>query len=234
MTALVVLTIASLAARAQDFAASADEAQEKASRDRQRASETAQRDRERAREQSERDREQAQRDRERWDRAIEAFEAVASMGGRRADAGLYWKAYAQRKAGRPADALATLGQLRKTAPQSKYLKEADNLELEIRQASGRPSVPERGADEDLQLIALNALMTSNADQAVPMLEKFLGSGASPKLRNRALFVLTQSGSPRGRTVVEDIARGKSHPDLQRTAVKYLGLFGGDESRQVLS
>jgi len=260
MTALVVLAIAAPSARAQDFAASADEAQdaqEKAQQDRQRASEQAHRDRERASEQAERDRERAQRDseraeeranrederyergtealdEERWDRAIEAFDSVASKGGRRADAALYWKAYAQRKAGKPADALATLGQLRKTAPQSKYIKEADNLEQEIRQqASGQPPAPERASNDDEKLIALNALLTSNAEQAVPMLEKFLGSGASPKLRNRALFVLTQSGSPRGRAVVADIARGKSHPDLQRTAVKYLGLFGGDESRQVL-
>jgi HEAT repeat protein len=254
MTAVLVgLALAAPPARAQVLLESADEAQAQAQRDRDRA----QRDREHAREVAERDREKAERDRdrgqeradreeeryergtealdeERWDRAIEAFEAVASMGGRRADAGLYWKAYAQRKAGRPADALTTLGQLRKTAPQSKYLKEADNLEMEIRQTSGAPPAPERESDEDLKLIALNALMTSNADQAVPMLEKFLGSGASPKLRNRALFVLTQSGSPRGRAVVADIARGKSHPDLQRTAVKYLGLFGGDESRQLLS
>jgi HEAT repeat protein len=255
MTALVVLAIAGPSARAQDFAASADaaqEAQEKAARDRQRASETAQRDRERAREQAERDREGARAeeranrederyergtealDEERWDRAIESFDSVVSMGGRRADAGLYWKAYAQRKAGRPADALATLGQLRKTAPQSKYIKDADSLEQEIRQDSGRPPAPERASNDDEKLIALNALLTSNAEQAVPMLEKFLSSGSSPKLRNRALFVLTQSGSPRGRAVVADIARGKSHPDMQRTAVKYLGLFGGEESRQVLS
>jgi HEAT repeat protein len=259
MTALVVLALAAPSVRAQDFAVSADEAQDKAQADRQRASERAQRDRERAREQAERDRERAQTDREsaraeeranrederyergtealdeeRWDRAIEAFDSVASLGGRRADAGLYWKAYAQRKAGRPADALATLGQLRKTAPQSKYIKEADNLEREIRQDSGRPPAPERASNDDEKLIALNALLTSNAEQAVPMLEKFLSSGASPRLRNRALFVLTQSGSPRGRAVVADIARGKSHPDMQRQAVKYLGLFGGDESRQILS
>jgi HEAT repeat protein len=261
MTALVVLAIAAPSARAQDFAAGADEAQdaqEKAQQDRQRASEQAHRDRQRASEQAERDRERAQRDseraeeranrqderfergtealdEERWDRAIEAFDSVANMGGRRADAGLYWKAYAQRKAGRPADALATLGQLRKTAPQSKYIKEADNLEREIRQqASGQPPAPERASDDDEKLIAINTLLNTNAEQAVPLLEKFLGSGASLKLRNRALFVLTQSGSPRGRAVVADIARGKSHPDMQRTAVKYLGLFGGDESRQVLS
>ena len=244
MTALVVLALAAPPARAQGSQESAREAHEQAERER----EQAQRDREQAQRESERDRaeQRANRederyergtealDEERWDRAIEAFDSVVSMGGRRADAGLYWKAYAQRKAGRPADALATLGQLRKTAPQSKYIKEADNLEMEIRQTGGQPPRPERESDEDLKLIALNALMTSDAEQAVPMLEKFLSSGASPKLRNRALFVLTQSGSPRGRAVVADIARGKSHPDLQRTAVKYLGLFGGDESRQVLS
>ena len=173
-------------------------------------------------------------DDEAWDRALESFDQVARSGSRRADAALYWKAYAQRKAGRPADALATLAQLRKTAPQSKYLKEADNLEQEIRQSSGQRPAPERESDEDLKLMALNALLTSNSEQAVPMLEKFLGSGAAPKLRNRALFILTQSGSPRGRAVVADIARGKSHPDLQRTAVKYLGLFGGDESARILS
>lgn len=258
MTALVVLALAAPSVRAQDFTSGADEAQDKAQQDRQRAAEQAHRDRERANEQAERDRERAQQDsaraeeranrederyergtealdEERWDRAIEAFDSVVSMGGRRADAGLYWKAYAQRKAGRPADALATLGQLRKTAPQSKYIKEADNLELEIRQVGGQPPAPERASNDDEKLIAINTLLTTNAEQAVPMLEKFLSSpSASPKLRNRALFVLTQSGSPRGRAVVADIARGKSHPDMQRQAVKYLGLFGGDESRQVLS
>ncbi|HET6899011.1 MAG TPA: HEAT repeat domain-containing protein [Vicinamibacteria bacterium] len=257
MTALVVLALAAPAVRAQDFASGADEAQDKAQADRQRAAEQAHRDRQRASEQAERDHERAERDtaraeeranrederyergtealdEERWDRAIEAFDSVAAAGGRRADAALYWKAYAQRKAGRPADALATLGQLRKTAPQSKYIKEADNLEQEIRQDSGRPPAPERASNDDEKLIALNALLTSNSEQAVPMLEKFLSGNASPKLRNRALFVLTQSDSPRGRAVVADIARGKSHPDMQRTAVKYLGLFGGEQSRQVLS
>ena len=39
-------------------------------------------------------------DEEHWDGAIEAFDSVVRMGGRKADAGLYWKAYAQRKAGR--------------------------------------------------------------------------------------------------------------------------------------
>jgi HEAT repeat protein len=212
-----------------------DREREKKDREREKA------DRERDREQEKADREEEQYDRgtealdeERWERAVESFDRVAATGGRRADAALYWKAYAQRKAGRPTEAMATLAQLRKTAPQSKWLKEADALEQEIRQGAGQRPAPERQPDEDLKLIALNALMTSDAEQAVPMLEKFLSTGASPRLRDRALFVLTQSGSTRGRAIVADIARGKSHPDMQRTAVKYLGLFGGEESRQTLS
>ena len=225
MTAtLLTAVLAAPAARAQDQA--------------QAQQEQGDRERERAEERLEREAEMYERgtealDDEAWDRALESFDQVATSGSRRADAALYWKAYAQRKAGRPADALATLAQLRKTAPQSKYLKEADNLEQEIRQSSGQPPAPEKESDQDLKLMALNALLTSNSEQAVPMLEKFLGSSAAPKLRNRALFILTQSGSPRGRAIVADIARGKSHPDLQRTAVKYLGLFGGEESAKVL-
>jgi HEAT repeat protein len=237
MAALVMLAVAAPRAKAQP----AEDAAQRDGESEQRDREQAQRDRERDRSQERLDRDEelydrgtAALDEGAWDRALEAFDRVAQSGSRRADAALYWKAYAQRKAGRPADALATLGQLRKTAPQSKYLKEADNLEQEIRQASGQRPAPERESDEDLKLMALNALLSSNADQAVPMLEKFLSSGASPRLRNRALFILTQSGSSRGRAVVADIARGKSHPDLQRTAVKHLGLFGGDESRQLLS
>ena len=212
-----------------------DREREKKDREREKA------DRERDREQERADREEEQYDRgtealdeERWERAVESFDRAAASGSRRADAALYWKAYAQRKAGRPTEAVATLGQLRKQAPQSKWLKEADALEQEIRQGAGQRPAPERQPDEDLKLIALNALMTSDAEQAVPMLEKFLSTGASPRLRDRALFVLTQSGSTRGRAIVADIARGKSHPDMQRTAVKYLGLFGGEESRQTLS
>ncbi len=259
-TGLLTVTLLALAtagplARAQAVdeppARLAQADQDQAERDRERAErdhDKAERDREHARADRERDRAEAAADREealydhgtgaldeeRWDRAIEAFDSVAKMGGRRADAGLYWKAYALSKAGRSADALATLGQLRQSAPGSRYLKEADGLEQEIRQASGQRPAPERQPDEDLKLIALNALMTSDADEAVPLLEKFLSGGSSRRLRDRALFVLTQSGSPRGRAVVADVARGKSHPDLQRSAVKYLGLFGGDDSRRLLS
>src|SRR5229473_2801282 len=71
-----------------------------------------------------------------WDRAIESFDRVASAGDRRADAALYWKAYALNKSGQRPPALAALETLRKSYPQSRWLKEAQALELEVRQGAG--------------------------------------------------------------------------------------------------
>lgn len=173
-------------------------------------------------------------DEERWDDAVSAFDEVVRVGGGRVEGALYWKAYAQAKGGRKAEAMATVVELRRRAPRSRWLDEAQALEMEIRQASGQQVAPESAADEDLKLIALNSLMAADAGKALPMLERFLAGSASRKLRDKALFVLSQSEAPQARALVADVARGRRHPDLQRTAVKYLGLFGGQESRQALS
>lgn len=185
-----------------------------------------------------RDQEQYERatsaiDSEHWDEAIAAFEDVIEAKGRRIDAALYWKAYAQNKAGRRPEALATLQDLRKQFPDSRWLRQSQALEQEVRQSGGQPPNPENAANEDLKLMALNGLVTMDAERAVPMLEKFLASNSSPRLRERALFVLCQSGSPRAREVVMKVARGGDSPDLQRKAIEYLGMFGGAESRQAL-
>jgi HEAT repeat protein len=173
-------------------------------------------------------------DEQRWDEAVRAFDEVAGMGGRRADAALYWKAYAQRKAGRTAEALTTIAELRRKAPQSRWLKEAQALEQEIRQSSGQRMTPETTADEDLKLLALDGLMQTQSSRAIPMLREFLATNKSPKLRDRALFVLSQSQEPEARALLVEIARGRTQPDLQRKAIQNLGLFGGSESRQALS
>lgn len=180
------------------------------------------------------DRGTAALDEERWDRAIEAFDSVVRMAGKKADAGMYWKAYALNKAGRAADALTAIAQLRKSAPQSKWLNDARALEMEIRQRSGQGTPPEAEGDEDLQLMALNGLLNSDSERALPILEKFLTGNRSEKLRERALFVLSQSSSPRARDIVVRIARGQQSPEMQETAIRYLGLFGGDASKQALA
>ena len=59
-----------------------------------------------------------------------------------------------------------------------------------------------------------------------MIDKILRGTGSPRLKERALFVLAQNGTPQARQIVMDIAKGGGNPDLQAKAVTYLGALGG--------
>lgn len=169
-----------------------------------------------------------------WAEAADRFRQVAAAKQARVDAAMYWLAYAQQKLAQHADALATLGELTRGYPASRWLSDARALEIEVRQSAGQPVRPEAQADEELKLLALQGLQHSDPAQAVPMLQKFLQGSQSPRLKERALFVLAQSPSPEARKVITDIARGNANPDLQRKAIQYLGTAGRGDNRQVLA
>jgi HEAT repeat protein len=173
-------------------------------------------------------------DASRWERAAERFNDVITMKGRLAEAALYYKAYSQDRLGQRAEALATLQTLSRDYASSRWLQQAKALEAEVRRNAGQPPRPQDQSDEDLKLMALNALQHQTPEQAVPMLEKLLSGTASPKLKERALFVLAQSDSPQAREVLRNIAKGNSTPELQSRAITYLGTHGGRESRAILS
>lgn len=157
----------------------------------------------------------------RWDEALEDFNQVSSRGGPRAEAAWYWKAYALNKLGRRDEATAAIAELRKSFPASHWLDDAKVLELEVQQAAGKPVSPDQQANEELKLIAINSIMQSDPDRAIPLLENLLKTSTSPKLKERAVYVLAQSGSPRARQVLEQIARGSGNPDLQVKAIEYM-------------
>lgn len=173
-------------------------------------------------------------DRHEYEKAVEAFNRVIEQKGNRADGALYWRSYAQNKLGRRDDALASLAELQKSYPSSRWLEDAKALEVEVRQKSGQPVTPETASDEDLKLLAINSLMNTDPQRSVPLLEKLLKGGNSPKLKERALFVLAQSQTQQARNLLGQTARGGSNPDLQMKAVEYLGIFGGSENLKTLS
>jgi HEAT repeat protein len=169
-----------------------------------------------------------------WDRAASSFMEVVKANGARADAALYWVAYALNKQGRKADALAILGGYSGKFPKSSWNKDVRALELEIRQAGGNAARPEAETDEDLKLMAINSLLHSEPERAVPLLEKLLKSGSSPKIKERALFVLSQSDSPKARQIVAELARDGSNPELQEKAIRNLGIHGGRGNLELLA
>src|SRR5947209_8673630 len=168
-----------------------------------------------------------------WQQALEKFTAVADMKSRRADAALFWKAYAHSKLGHRAEALATVAELRKQYPQSKWVKDADALSVEIKQSQGQRVSPENTSDEDLKLLALNSLMNSDEERAIPLLEGVLRSNNSPRIKERALFVLAQSGSPKAQQVIASVAKGQTYPEMQVKAIQYLGTNGTEQNKKSL-
>jgi HEAT repeat protein len=170
-----------------------------------------------------------------WDQAIISFDSSVSHKGPAADGALYWKAYAQNRAGHPDEALATIAALRHTYPSSRWIKDAKALEVEVRGKTGDPVSPGAESDDDLKVIALNSLMQSDPDKAFPILEKLVKSNnSSPKVQEKALFVLTQNSSPQARKLLSDIARSSSNPELQLKAIRYIGMMGNQDGRNELA
>ena len=169
-----------------------------------------------------------------WDQAIAAFDASAGHKSSNADGALYWKAYALNRAGRRDEALGAISALRRDYAASRWNRDARALELEIRGQSGERVSPAGEPDDELKILALNSLMQSDPNQAVPILQKLLTSNNSPKVKEKALFVLTQSRSAEASRVLNAVARDTSNPDLQLKAIRYMGMMGSPEARKELA
>ena len=161
-----------------------------------------------------------------YERAISRFDQVINSKSTRVDGAMYHKAYALYRLGRGSEATATLAQLRKDHPQSRYLKDAGALETAIRQSGGEAPSPESADNDELKLLAINALVHTDPERALPLLEGVINGGAnSLQLKTRAIFVLSQSSQPRAKEILMSLAKGAGNPDLQRSAIQYLASRG---------
>jgi HEAT repeat protein len=166
--------------------------------------------------------------------AAKKFSELAQLAGPQTDAALYWKAYADNKMGKRDEAMASIADLKKRFPQSRWKKDAEALEIEMRQGTGHPVNPDSQSDDDLKILALQGIMNNDPSGGIPLLQKYLAGSANPKDKSKALFLLVQSGSPQAQEMLATIARGQSNPELQRKAVEYLGMTGGKTSGKLLS
>jgi hypothetical protein len=169
----------------------------------------------------------------RYDRAIDSLDRVIVDGGSQAAAAMYWKAYSLAKLARRPDALTTLADLQKQFPRSPWVKDAQALDVEVRQASGQAVDADAQSTEELKLLALRGLMQSDPETALPVIEKMLSGSSSVRVKDQALFVVSQSRSARARTVIQGVAKGNPNPELQLRAIRYMGRMGGTESTQAL-
>ena len=162
------------------------------------------------------------------DQAAKKFTELSQLKGPQTDAALYWLAYADNKLGKR---------------EQRTFHNRRNEKVVFRKAGGKrmrgtgdgnPPILRgknesgcRRNDEELKLLALQGLMNSDPEKAVPLVEKVLNGPSSPAVKSKALFVLAQSGTPQAMEILGKVAHGQSNPELQRKAVEYLGIFGGE-------
>ena len=169
-----------------------------------------------------------------WSQAEQIFRNVASQHGARAEAALYWEAYAENKQGNASRALEICAQLRHAYPQGNWVKECSALEIEIHGKSDDPVPPQAEQDEELKLLALNSLMQQDEVHAVPIIQQILNSDKSEKLKERALFVLGQDQSPQAQALLGQVASGERNPGLQRKAIQMMAVTRGKQAAETLA
>jgi hypothetical protein len=170
---------------------------------------------------------------EKWDEASRIYAKLVARSGDETDAALYWKAYADWKQKLKKESLEGVRQLLSAYPKSAWADDAKALEVEIRGGTRAGSASDAD-NEELKLYALDGLMQVEPGQAVPVLEKLLAGNSSQRIKERALFVLSQSDSPRAREILLRTARSGQPISLRCEAVKTLGIAGEPEDIATLA
>ena len=144
----------------------------------------------------------------RWEDAVTIFSQVAAEKGDHADGALYWKAYAENKLGQANTALDTCTELRRDFPRSRWIDECGALEIEIHAHSGQPMLPQALQNENLKLLALNALMLQDEAQALAQVRAMLTGDSSERLKRGVIQILAQSPSKPAQELLHQIVNHK--------------------------
>jgi HEAT repeat protein len=181
---------------------------------------------------------------EKWQEAEENFkDFIASFPRHKnIDAAFYWMAFALKKQGRLQDADRTLEQFMKEHPKSGWHDDAEAMRVEMapqlgNQAAINQAIAEsrENGNEEMKVIALQSLIFSSPERAMPMLQEILkpDSKASRKLKHSAIALLGQKGTPAAVDMLLEIARNQAESDIGRTAIFWLGTSGDERGFEYL-
>ncbi len=145
-------------------------------------------------------------DQDEFREAERSFTELVKLNGPQTDAALYWTAYAQNREGKKEAAIGTIGELKKRYPQSRWKKDGEALEIEVRSTTGSKANPEAQNDEGFETAGAAGIDEQcNPEKAIPLVEGILNGAGSPRVKSKALFVLAQNGSPQA---AEEVLKGK--------------------------
>jgi len=200
-------------------------------------------------------------DEQRWADAVTAFDQVAAAKGKRADAALYWKAYALAKLDRKDESRSTCDSLRRNYASSSWNKECivlrtrttvidaeaiaelkNNIHIDVH-PDPHPDPQIRiytkahgdrlTSEDDIKILALNSLMQQEPEKALPLLKNLILSDQKIELRREALFVLSRSKQPDAQALLMEVTTSTKDPELQRVAIEQLAVGHGKDAGPTL-
>ena len=171
-----------------------------------------------------------------WTEAADQFKKAIKADREQADASMYWRSHALYKAGRKSEAERQVRSLERKYPDSRWVKEAQLLEIEHNGAEPVLSGAADGSDldEELRMYALAQLMDRDPERALPLVLDMMNSTGSENVRSDTLFILGMSDDPRAQQLIAQIARDSKNPDLQVNAIHMLGISSNQPSIDLLS
>ncbi|HET9483553.1 MAG TPA: HEAT repeat domain-containing protein [Xanthomonadales bacterium] len=176
-------------------------------------------------------------ERGRWEEARQSFAALEKelrrTGADGADSALYWQAYALAQARRTADAARVVDRLEKEHPASPWNDDARALVAGRAAPRSGEGAREGGSDDAEALMAIDALLTSGNRKAVPLLQRVLAGDYSGKVKERALFVLTQIDPAAADQAFAAILAGDAPDRLKQEAIRSIAVGGSKASHERL-
>ncbi len=175
-------------------------------------------------------------DEEKWQEGERSFKELLTKYPRHrdADAALYWLAFALKKQGKLADADGYLERLIQQHSQSDWRDDAQAMRVEIAPQLGNQNVinqalEQHKGNEEMQLIALQSLLFTSPEQAIPRLRDILkpDSKARKQQQQTAIALLGQKGGAEAIDLLIEVTRQHPEKDLRRSALLWLGMSGDD-------
>ena len=171
-----------------------------------------------------------------WTEAADQFKQAIKADKDKADASMYWRAHALYKAGRKSEAERQVRSLERKYPDSRWLKEAQVLQIEHDDSAPvlAGATDKSLEDEELRMFALAQLMDRDPERALPLVLDTLKSSGSESVRSDTLFMLGMSDDPRAQQAIAQIARDSNDPGLQVDAIHMLGISDSQASAELLA
>ncbi len=184
---------------------------------------------------------------ENWKGAAEQFKSFIESYPKDAnvDAALYWLAFAEVKLEKYIEASGQLQRLLKKFPNSNWADDARTLQLQIDSHLGenknidRTLNPktrnENDEDEEIKIVALEALFHSNPERGLAFVSNMLkpGSNASRHMKEAGIELIRRYGGAQTVPLLIEVIRNERDGELRKNAIETLGRTEDERAFDVL-